>query len=755
MLSRIKTLISLTILSNICLAQIPQLNSSPAITNKVIYLDFDGQKVVGTGWNSGNLINAAPSTMNAANIILIWKRVSEDYRPFDVNITTDSIRFNNATPDKRIRVVFTPTSAWYGSAGGVAYVGSFAWGGTPGTPCWVFENQLSYNVKNMAEAAAHEVGHTLTLRHQSEYNSSCVKTAEYNNGFGNGVTSWAPIMGVGYSKNVTIWHTGQSATSCNTIQFDHGNSGIGITSPNFLSFLQDDVGDNFNTAKILNLTNLNLVDSGIITEPTDKDAYRFTICSNRYVSIGVKPWALDTTNYLGANLDVRLFLYDALSNVLAVDTPLSKLHSLVGLNLTPGTYYFTVDGGRSAYYNDYGSLGKYYVSIKATNPSALANTIVTATNICAGQNTTLNYSSNGLPTQWSWSVTGSSTNTYSTQNPSMAFTAGIYTISLLATSASSLSCPTTITLNIGATPAIALTNSVNVLCPGKTLTLTATGASSYTWNPGGFGGATQILTPLANSTFTIYGTNGTCLNSIVNTITVSPNFTFSSSVSNSSICAGETVAITSIGASNYTINPGSITTNPAVVSPVFPTSYFVIGEVGGCTKVNQVFVSVSQHFDIFLTISDTLICEGMPVSIISTGANNYTINPGGLIGYSVVVNPSTTTNYTILAEGNGVCIEDTSFTIHVKTCNLTGIRQNFNSDEIHIYPNPVKGNLNIFNEQIGGRIEIINISGQIIHSQTIEEKLSQVNTQNWVKGIYFAKVYSKKNILSVEKIIVE
>ena len=62
----------------------------------------------------------------------------------------------------------------------------------------------------MAEAAAHEVGHTLSLKHQSIYNSSCVKTNEYHPGTGTGVTSWAPIMGVGYSKNITLFHNGKS-----------------------------------------------------------------------------------------------------------------------------------------------------------------------------------------------------------------------------------------------------------------------------------------------------------------------------------------------------------------------------------------------------------------------------------------------------------------------------------------------------------------------------------------------------------------
>jgi hypothetical protein len=196
---------ALTVLSGF--GQVPILNSVPSITDKVIYLDFDGHVASGTGWNNGNTVNALASTISNANKILVWKRVSEDYRPFDVNVTTDSTRFNNAVPNKRIRVVVTPTSSWYGSAGGVAFVGSFAWGGSPGTPCWVFENQLGYNSKSIAEAAAHEVGHTLSLRHQSTYNSACTKTNEYNPGLGSGVTSWAPIMGVGYSKNVTIWHT--------------------------------------------------------------------------------------------------------------------------------------------------------------------------------------------------------------------------------------------------------------------------------------------------------------------------------------------------------------------------------------------------------------------------------------------------------------------------------------------------------------------------------------------------------------------
>src|SRR3954467_14464295 len=109
------------ILSGSIFSQIPILNSNPQITNKVVYLDFDGQVVSATGWNSGNTILAQPSSFSAGDISIIFQRMREDYRPFDLNITTDSNRFNTAPPNKRMRVIITPTSAWYTTpAGGVA-----------------------------------------------------------------------------------------------------------------------------------------------------------------------------------------------------------------------------------------------------------------------------------------------------------------------------------------------------------------------------------------------------------------------------------------------------------------------------------------------------------------------------------------------------------------------------------------------------------------------------------------------------------
>jgi Secretion system C-terminal sorting domain/Metallo-peptidase family M12 len=740
-------------------AQIPILNSNPTISNKVIYLDFDGQKVTGTLWNNGATINALPSTVSAANMKLIWQRISEDYRPFNVNITTDSVRFNNATTNSRIRVVFTPTSAWYGSAGGVAYLGSFTWGGYPGTPCWIFENQLGYSSKNMAEAASHEAGHTLSLQHQSTYSSAtCSKTAEYNPGVGTGVTSWAPIMGVGYSKNITLWHNGSNSTGCNTIQTDHSNSSPGITGNNFLSYLPDDVGDTYVAGKILNLNTITLADSGIITTPTDLDVYRFTICNNRYISVNVRPWALDSTvgSYQGANLDVKLKLYNSSGVLLAADTSITKLNSLVGLTLTAGSYFFSIDGGSSANYSDYGSLGKYYISVKATNPPQLTNTIVVPTNFCAGQNSTLSYVTNGSPNTWQWSITGPNSGTAIVANPSFNFsTAGIYTISLLATSSTSASCITTNTYNVGNIPTLSIIGTSTVLCPQKTGSLSVTGATSYTWLPGNFAGASLIVNPTVNTTYSVIGSNGTCSNSAASTLSISLPFTINLSASSSSICSGASVTLNASGANTYTFNPGFVTGNTAVFSPTYNTNYTVTATNNGCLKTAYILVNVSPHFYLNVLASDSIICPGQTVTFNLSGANSYTVNPGGLNGSNVTVNPLTTTIYTITGANNIPCLADTAITVLVDNCNLVDISKHELNNRFAIYPNPATTSFVIESDIDAFQITVLDVLGSEVYKGSSDRKQKlNINTESWKKGIYFIRLHKNLKTIDVKKLII-
>src|SRR4051812_6028624 len=92
-------------------SQAPKLSSYPSAT-ATIFLDFDGQTVRSTGWNGGNTLVCAPSTIANTQITDVFNRVSEDFRPFNVNVTTDSTVFLSAPLNRRIRIIITPTSGW-------------------------------------------------------------------------------------------------------------------------------------------------------------------------------------------------------------------------------------------------------------------------------------------------------------------------------------------------------------------------------------------------------------------------------------------------------------------------------------------------------------------------------------------------------------------------------------------------------------------------------------------------------------------
>ena len=210
------TLIVLAVLFSTEAFCTPALSSLPS-AKATIFLDFDGQYVAASSWNGGNPLNCAPSGLTDAQIIEIFNRVSEDYRPFNIDITTDSTIFLAAPLTQRIRIIVTPTSSWYTGVGGVSYTGSFTWGDD--TPGFVFPDRLGpNNTKMVAECCTHESGHTVGLSHQAKYDNNCSLLAVYNVGAGSGQTGWAPVMGNSYYQNFSGWYNGPTPYGCSVDQ---------------------------------------------------------------------------------------------------------------------------------------------------------------------------------------------------------------------------------------------------------------------------------------------------------------------------------------------------------------------------------------------------------------------------------------------------------------------------------------------------------------------------------------------------------
>ncbi len=327
----------------------------------VIYLDFDGETVSGTQWNSsftgGAPIVAGGAPFSSSQIEELWLGVAEDFSPFDINVTTDRAAYDAAPLNRRVMVIFTPDNEWYGSAGGVAYVDVFG-SSLMDPPAWVFTDQLSNSVSFAAEAASHEAGHTLGLRHDGD------AASDYHLGS----SQWAPIMGAAYSAAVSQWSKGEYAGATNT----EDDLAIISSSRNGFGYYPDDHSETSAGATALELVGLDTLEGwGYIERDSDTDVFMFQTTGGP-VEISADNAERDP------NLDIRLALLDQAGNEIAVSDPSSSLDATLATSLASGSYFLAVTGvgNNTSGYTGYGSLGEYELRVTAPQSTNLAAEIV-------------------------------------------------------------------------------------------------------------------------------------------------------------------------------------------------------------------------------------------------------------------------------------------------------------------------------------------------------------------------------------------
>jgi Ig-like domain CHU_C associated/Chitobiase/beta-hexosaminidase C-terminal domain len=349
------------------------LNSNPG-SAYVLYLDFDGHSDNSGWWSSTtfpNPIVTAASSFSSAQITEVFNRVAEDYRPFNINITTQQSVYDAAPVANRQRIVITANSEFYtnanGGAGGVAYIGTFGGGEIAG---YVFTNFLAGSAKNAGEACSHEAGHTLGLQHHSQFNANCSYNQEYHPGKGTGQTKWAPIMGNSYSSIISQWYNGSTnGTTCAAEVQDDLSV---ITSSNGFSYRTDDFGSTLGTAGALSFVGTSITQKGIITTTSDVDAFKIVVTTPGFHTFFTYPTAYSSSTYSGANLDVKMWITNQNGTILNTANDTTRLDAtLSSILLSAGTYYVFVEGtGVSSYKDiggtgtvDYGSIGEYTLSV--------------------------------------------------------------------------------------------------------------------------------------------------------------------------------------------------------------------------------------------------------------------------------------------------------------------------------------------------------------------------------------------------------
>lgn len=301
-----------------------------------------------------------------------------------------------------------------------------------------------------------------------------------------------------------------------------------------------------------------------------------------------------------------------------------------------------------------------------------------ATTICAGDTISFSDQSTGNPTSWSWTFGGGTPATSTAQNPSVVFnTAGTYSVTLTATNSSG-SDPETKTnyITVNAIPAVSVTPSPATICAGSSTSLTASGATTYSWSPStglsGTTGATVTASPSTSTTYTVTGTSSGCSGVQNVSVNVNPAPTVTVSPNSSSICSGASTTLTASGATTYSWSPAtglSGTTGSSVTAnPTTTTTYIVTGTQSSCTDTQSVTVSVTPLPSITVTPASPGICSGGSTSLTASGATTYTWSPAtglsGTTGATVTASPSSTTTYSV-AGTQGSCTGNANVTVTV------------------------------------------------------------------------------------------
>lgn len=251
-------------------------------------------------------------------------------------------------------------------------------------------------------------------------------------------------------------------------------------------------------------------------------------------------------------------------------------------------------------------------------------------------------------------------------------------------------------VNITETSGIA--NGDGVICNGASVTLTASGGTSYLWDNGITNGV--AFSPVDTTTYnvTVTDANG-CSATESETINVNSLPTASISIVESSgnssndgiLCSGSSVTLSGGGANTYIWN--NMVTNGVSFIPGGTTVYTVTAtDNNGCSDTETATIFVNSLPTATISKSETsgninndgIICSGASVTLSGGGASTYSWNNG--VTNAVSFTPGGTTTYTVTATDINGCKDTEIVTITVNSLptaviNISETSGNTNNDD--------------------------------------------------------------------------
>ena len=349
------------------------------------------------------------------------------------------------------------------------------------------------------------------------------------------------------------------------------------------------------------------------------------------------------------------------------------------------TYYLMVDGFAGAVC-DY--------QITANSGIVLPVNVGADITICDGDNATL--TATGGNGSYTWN-TGATTGSI-TVSPSVT------TTYWAESTGGSVNCPLsesdTVVVTVNPIPTVTVSSDVTICQGGTGTTLTAGGATNYTWTPttglSASTGASVTATPATTTTYTVTGDAGGCSNTATVTVTVIPPPPVTVTPAAPTICFGGSTTLTASGGTSYVWSPSaglSATTGTTVTAnPAATTVYTVTSSNPGCPDVTTtVTVTVEPQIVPNFSIAGTQCLTGNSITLTSNGTVgtydwSFTGGPANQTGSPVTVSWAAAGTYNAtLTVTIGACTETLTQSISIYadptvTANATDVSCNGAAD---------------------------------------------------------------------------
>jgi len=294
------------------------------------------------------------------------------------------------------------------------------------------------------------------------------------------------------------------------------------------------------------------------------------------------------------------------------------------------------------------------------------------------------------------------------------------------------------------------------ICLGESVTLTASGGSSYKWNTGQTTASIKV-SPTTTKTYSVTASDSNG-NNDTDDVKVTVNSVIASAGNDKTITEGESVTLIAQGGGSYLWNTGE-TGSSITVTPTSTLDYTVSVTKNGCSDTDSVKVIVNP---IETSIEanageDSSICLGESLTLSASGGTSYSWNTGQTTA-SIKVSPTTTKTYSVIVSDNNGNNDTDDVKVTVENCNIFLEEEGLLVNQISIYPNPTTGllNINLSNIETDMELELINLNGSLVYRETMHKESNRSYevdlSKSLVKGVYFVRLFDGSEYF-VEKII--